>query len=889
MDRNEMLASTRAGFLQAFLTAVDQAIANAAKALFRKADFSFSAVEQRSLLDAQRVLTTQQAALRVHMQRAMEQLLTRSFQTTYSTFRPSFSAEINSNNLSLVDASQFEDQLRVDETTARFRNAADQQLRDLNIRIALLFEQNTIKERENPFRPWLFTRCIATAVEALGERTEINTVLIQQLGESIEESVPLIYNDINAQLAHFGIAAQLQLKVQRSHGAGAPLAGGRAESNEPATTGNGMQQANRNGPETVMMAPAGAPGAGQFGDAVMDDGNRGLPANLSSERVEQLMESVRRMAESSRRQGSSTVPASARSTARDAVDFATATEDAGQGAAAARASRPGRTHGVGNVLRRFFAGQPTEMRYQSEAHDHRTEPRMRIDAAAVSPAPAPVATTRTRHVSQPLAQSLQSLMVEHMPSGAAMFDQEHAVRNLILEQRAALAAVTRDTNEQMTIDVVAMLFEFILRDHQIPAEVRAQLGRLQFLVLKVALRESTLLTQTGHPARMLVNRIGAISVGLQQLDPSGARISTEICRIVEALLAGDTDSSTPFSAMLDEFDAFIAAELRKGDDQVERAVQVVENAQSRTLRFTHIAAQLDGALDRLTIDPFLRTFLSTTWVYVIERAERGSDAGARRFRALIPDLLWSIVARADADSRTQLFALLPIIVRTIREGLQLIGWSPEQQQPILDWLVEAHRLTLRGGSAIAAEPTLGSLHEHFAPFVTDPEDDFASARPITPKAAHQQAFLDEAIREADGGVQLLDQVAVAPLGADHADVSGPTSASAADALADTLADALTDPTPVRLDEGVLAQLRTGVAVELNLGGRPGTGRLSWVDQGQSTLVLTVAGRAAPTLISARMFQRMLANGRLRFMETEGLFERAVAAVLQSAEDLPLPA
>ena len=873
MDRSELLAATRAGFLQTFMTAADQAMSSAAKTLLRKADFSFSAIEQRSFLDAQRVLNTQQPALRMHFKRAMEQLLTRSFQTTYSTFRPSFSTEINSDNLSLIDTSQFEDQLRVDETTARFRNAADQQLRDLNIRIALLFEQNTIKERENPFRPWLFTRCIATAVEALGERAEISTVLIRQLGESIEESVPLIYNGVNAQLADHGIAAQLQLKVQRSHGTGLPLAGAQVESRVEPVSGNAGHQPPRSWPETVLMVPASGQTPGQRQDLTADHGQREAFSELPVEQIEQLMESVRRMAQSGSRQGTSAPSARASAGTSDIDTAQFGVRQVGPASTVGMSRAP---HGVGDVLRRFFAGQPAPLSIQSEPSSGRIEAQMDGDRFAASSAP-----PRARQISDPLTQSLQTLMTERTPTGAAMFDQQNAVRNLILEQRAALASVTRDTHEQMTIDVVAMLFEFILRDNQIPAEVRAQLGRLQFLVLKVALRESTLLTQKGHPARMLVNRIGAISVGLHQLDPSGARISGEICRIVESLLASDTDSSTPFSAMLDEFDAFIAAELRKGDDGVERAVKVIEHAQSRTLRFTHIAAQLDGALGRLAIDPFLRSFLSTTWVYVIERAERGGDAGARRFRTLVPDLLWSIVARADADSRTQLFALLPIIVRTLREGLQLIEWDAERQQPVLDWLVEAHRQALRGGTASAAEPTLGSLHERFAPFVLNPEDDPAEAPSVMPTAAHQQAFLEEAIRETDGEVQPLDPVLVdLACTASQDGVGTGVEDTPPDGFQNDVEEAAT-----RLDDDMLQQLRIGVAVELNLGGAPGTARLSWVDQGQSTLVLTVAGQEAPMLVSARMVQRMLANGRLCFVETEALFERAVAAVLQSAEDL----
>ena len=865
MDRNELLSATRAEFLQSFLVAADQAIADAIKALSRKADFSFSVPERRALLDAHRVLTNQQPVLRVQLQRTMEQLLTRSFQTTYNTFRPSFSTEAN--GLALIDAVQFEDQLRVDETTARFRNAADQQLRDLNIRIALLFEQNAIKERENPFRPWLFTRGIATGVEALGERPEVAALLIRQIGESIEESIPLIYNGINALLADYGIAAQLQLKVQRSHGAGTALAGGRAESSQAGDPdlASRLHHAAQPGVEVAGAAPAVTSATRG------DHGQRELSSDIPTVRVDQLMEIVRRMAESNARPAGANVSRPGMLERHDRSTAAPCDRTSADSVGAEKSL--GRSHRVGEVLRRFFAGQASPPSFQ----DDRGEPSM-------VPAPAFVTTAGeqppARRVSLPLSESLQTLMVQETPSALAMFDQAHAVRNLILEQRTALADTTRDANEQMTVDVVAMLFEFILRDYQIPAEVRAQLGRLQFLVLKVALRESTLLTQKGHPARMLVNRIGAISAGLQQLDPSGARISNEICRIVETLLAGDTDSSKPFSAMLDEFDAFIATELRNGDTQIDRTVEVIENANSRTLRFTHIAAQLDGALDRLSIDPYLRTFLSSTWVYVIERAERGRAERARRFRALVPDLLWSIVPRSDADGRAQLMALLPTIVRTIREGLHCIDLTAEQQQPVLDWLVNAHRLVLRGGEASATEPSMESLHQHFAAFVDTPDDADRISLTTLPNAARQQAFLDDAVREANGDVELLDRIAD-----QLEDAGGVLGTCGGQAVEPSEFPETSEAEGSTLDDATLARLRSGVAVELNLGGTSGIARLSWMDREQSTLVLTIAGHDAPSVISARMFRRMLTSGRLRFMETAPLFERAIAAVLKSAEDL----
>ena len=55
------------------------------------------------------------------------------------------------------------------------------------------------------------------------------------------------------------------------------------------------------------------------------------------------------------------------------------------------------------------------------------------------------------------------------------------------------------------------------------------------------------------------------------------------------------------------------------------------------------------------------------------------------------------------------------------------------------------------------------------------------------------------------------------------------------------------------------------------------------DQKKSTLVLSIEGQQAPVLISMRMFKRLFAAGRLSFLETAPLFERAVDSVQRSAD------
>ena len=821
MDRNVLLATTRTAFLNAFLRAVDYAMPRAAANLFRSADASRNAIDQRRMIGAHQLLRNNEAALHQHMMRSMDQLLNRSFQTTYSTFRPSFFSSYVGNDLALLDANLYEDQLHLNELTATFRHAAEEQLRDLNIRIAILFEQDTINERENPFRPFLFARALVTAADNLGPMTEVNTAVSDQLAADMEDAIAEIYTTVNAHLAEHGIGAQLQLKIKKSpsvRSASTDADGTDAPFDEPHTGGAAVRDGRSTGIDQVSQ---------------YDTGYRALSSDIPKRKVEQLLDMVMAMAHSqsaTTASGNETIPGSA------------ATAGAGWNGAQSM---------VGSLHKFLYGPAPATSR---------------ADTAA------------SRSAAAPSGQSLAGLLQQNLPTGAAMSSHVGGVRNLIFEQRTALTQATGDRDEQMTIDVVAMLFEFILRDSQIPAEVRAQLGRLQFLVLKIALRERALLTQKSHPARMLVNRIGSVSIGLKQLDPSGARVSSEICRIVETLLADQSENSALFETMLDQFDTFIAHELRAGDVNVDRAVQAVENAQSRTLRFAHLTAQLAEALSGLTIDPFLQDFLNTTWVHVIERTEREptADVGeSTRFRQLVPDLLWSILPKPTAPERTELLGRLPQIVGTLREGLTLESWDATRQQVVLGWLVDAHSSAMRNPEGGSPELALASLHRHFENFITHPERHTGlPAAAEQDASAEHQAFLDEALKESHVNVTMLDPLI------ESADTL--ESATSAQVTGATAGVAVTDPAE---EVDVLDRLRSGVAIEITLGSNPGIGRLNWINQDGSTLVLTMDESNEPSMVSVRMFLRLLALGRVRFIEREPLFERAVQGLLKSAEQI----
>lgn len=442
-----------------------------------------------------------------------------------------------------------------------------------------------------------------------------------------------------------------------------------------------------------------------------------------------------------------------------------------------------------------------------------------------------------------------------------MLDHEGRVRNLILERRQGLGAQSRDADERMVIDIVAMLFEFLLRDGQVPAEVRAQLGRLQFLVLKVALRDSTLFSQKNHPLRVLINRIGAVALGLQQTDPGGERVSSEICRIVDALLSEFNGDITLFVRKLDEFDQFVARELLVAQ-KIERAARALEIAQNRTRQFVHVSGMLADALAEIKIDDYLKDFLLNAWARVIERAGRSDAQLEQRMRRVAPDLVWSVIPKTSEQERSRLFGLIPSLLESIRAGLVLIGWTVQQQGELIDWLIDSHRYALRAGNLGVQVPPTSFFYASFERFVNTSEG--LPPESVVAWSRLDDALLNEAIDETDAELVTLDCI----YGLDIGELmAGAQARGGAD------------------EDELREQLRAGVAIEFLLENEPVRAHLSWICRDFANMVVAIEGKAAPVMIGMEVFRSLLATGKLRFLEQALLFERALQELFELADRL----
>jgi hypothetical protein len=264
--------------------------------------------------------------------------------------------------------------------------------------------------------------------------------------------------------------------------------------------------------------------------------------------------------------------------------------------------------------------------------------------------------------------------------------------------RDLLLAKSTRTVDKLTIEIVGMVFDSVLQDSQVPAEIKAILSRLQIPVLKVALTDAEFFASGAHPARRLIDRLASTAVGWEPYGDENQRYKSEVERIVQQVLERfDKDVGT-FDQLLGEFEAFIGEMPTRDTDPVARAKRALEEAEKREVLAINTTIQVRRAFEHVELEPFLREFLVGPWVQVLVSATLRDDQTpgfSKAFRHVIHDLVWSVQPKVSSDERKKLVTVIPAMTRVLRDGMAMVQMPEVDQQNFLKQLMGSHAMAVR--------------------------------------------------------------------------------------------------------------------------------------------------------------------------------------------------
>ena len=266
------------------------------------------------------------------------------------------------------------------------------------------------------------------------------------------------------------------------------------------------------------------------------------------------------------------------------------------------------------------------------------------------------------------------------PSKQAELDRLPAhidLRQLVLASAssAGKASNLRQADDDV-VNLVGMLFDYILNDRNLAIPMKALISRLQIPVLKVAVLDKSFFSKTSHPARQLLNELSSAGIGWS----SSAELKRDamydlIESIVLRVLDNFDDDMRVFTKLVNELRQFVVRDKRK-TTLVEQRVKDAENGKATTQAARATVQRLiNQKAAGLRLPPEMGRFVSDTWSKVLVYAcvKHGPDAAEwQRVVHTLDDLLWCVQPLTTAEDIERLDQITPHLLERLEEGMATI-------------------------------------------------------------------------------------------------------------------------------------------------------------------------------------------------------------------------
>ncbi len=242
----------------------------------------------------------------------------------------------------------------------------------------------------------------------------------------------------------------------------------------------------------------------------------------------------------------------------------------------------------------------------------------------------------------------------------------------------------------MVIDVVAMLFDYILDDENIPPAMQALIGRLQIPMLKVAMLDKSFFSRKSHPARKLLNVLAEASVGWNAEQDQA--LYKQVDGVVKRVLVEFENNVALFAELLGDFEQYLAKEREKAELHEEQSARMVQGKERLREAKQRVRIEVERRCHS-TLPKFARQFLVSYWqnLLLVTLIKEGAESIAwKRSLTTMDNLVWSLQPKISLAERDRLVKLLPSLLRTLREGMVLISMREDDFQSFLEQLSSCH-------------------------------------------------------------------------------------------------------------------------------------------------------------------------------------------------------
>ena len=581
----------------------------------------------------------------------------------------------------LVDDDVVEGKIIASRLGAAVVEGAASQWNDLRLRMKRL-ERGDDLAADDPLRPETFAQALLKAWADNGLTRPMWALVHAGAQTALAQQYKEAYTQANTFLEQHGIAAELELRARRPAPAAGPGASSGPRSPAPASSPGGFGGADRGGPASGGSTWGALPRGHGGGAEAYAGAGRSVGAGGAGSAMAGPSQGAGRYA---RPGGERWVGGRSDSPSMPSADASLYGHDGAttgwrggvRPSALVRAGQETRmVTGLSPMARVRQRAQGVLGQIRRLLTDHVAD----YDSGAAAQPPSP---PLARALAEPDPAYAATEWIGRAGDTAPVGMPDVRVVAQQLRQRATeLKAKAERPSEKATIEIVALMFQAILAEERIAPGIRVWFARLQIPVLRLALAEPDFFASTEHPARQLIDRMGACALGFDAAQVTDARLEREVKRIVQVIEQYPETGRRVYQLMLDEFKKFLGQSLAEGGavQQAATLAQQVEQKEALAVQYT---IELRRMLANLPVGEEVRDFLFRIWsdVLAIAAVRHGPQhADTLRFKQAAADLLWAVSAKPDRAERSRVMQQLPALLHGLRAGMGLLALPAEEQE-----------------------------------------------------------------------------------------------------------------------------------------------------------------------------------------------------------------
>jgi len=310
----------------------------------------------------------------------------------------------------------------------------------------------------------------------------------------------------------------------------------------------------------------------------------------------------------------------------------------------------------------------------------------------------PVAGLATGSTTQVLSalNHIQSVNNTSIPTGSSPQEISSHIKTMLVNQVAEVAGQPVNLNDvdNGIIDVVSMLFEFILDDENLPAAAKAEIARLQILI------DKEFFSTQGHPARVLLNVLARAGMGLDESSQNENNpVTAQIKQAVEKVITAFEDDVSIFTQVLEEFNIFLDEQHERENSAEESALAVFQRKEEVALAQAWVKETLEEVLADKQLPEQIEKIIQGPWRDVMLHTwlnEGESSALWKNQLRFIDVLAWSVEPKKMSMDKKKLGNIIKQLIHTLRDGLANIDYPQDKTDKLFNALEAWHLASVRG-------------------------------------------------------------------------------------------------------------------------------------------------------------------------------------------------